>query len=377
MKYFIYPSRIKKTNLGDILINILLIRELSNHGIVYLDGEINEVIDLVKTNNNNSSNIRIVDGQKGFYGLPVLRWINFINKLDDITMVFDPPGHYSEGKDKPKFILKSIKYLVRANILKILKIKVSRIGVTLGPFSENGWNYQKKISNAYHNISVRDSKNYDDVILKGLQNIRLIDDLAFLYRPQNFLNDYSPSNRDSKYIVISFRGVVEGSTIDYDYINLICAKLSYLIKLGEFSNYSFVYSYQVEEDLQVINYIIEKFQTLKLKFELLKDQLDFKAAIELYHNAEIVFTNRLHVALLAMLNNTPAIVITDLKKHHKLVDVYNDLGLSKFLFSCHSNDNLDKENLKSINELMASFKNTSFEKYKALKISIEEITNSN
>ena len=62
MKKVLYPSRIKDSNLGDVLINSLLIRELSKKATVYLDGDVPSMANIIFSDNPHKENIRIVRG---------------------------------------------------------------------------------------------------------------------------------------------------------------------------------------------------------------------------------------------------------------------------------------------------------------------------
>lgn len=374
MKTYIYPSRIKASNLGDTLINMSLIRELSTHGKVVLDGNNPELLHLAQHNNPFKDNIKVISGYKLFYGLPVLRWINLLLIINKTTMVFDPPGHYSEGGNFNKFILKSLKYYFRVNILKFLKIKVSRIGITLGPFSNMGWNIQKNTFKTYHNVSVRDSNNYKLIQDKGIKNIKLISDLAFLYDSKIFTtNSVKPLEHD-KYIVISFRGSIEGEHINEVYINNVCNRLIETITSKNFNSFKIIFSYQVYEDLEIIKLFYNKLIHFNLRCTLLDNQLNMEEATKLYSSAEFVFTNRLHVALISLLSKTPSLVITDMKNHHKLVNVYNDLGLADLIIDSKINvDNTSYFNTQEIYKSMEKFNHYSNNLSDRLKYDIKNI----
>lgn len=356
MKNFIYPSRIKKSNLGDILINVLLIREISKYGYVYLDGNVNEMAKLLTMNNPNASNIHFVKKPLFFDGIPVFRWLRLLFLVPHVSFIFDPPGHYFEGKNKSKFILKSIKYFTRALVLRAFNIKVIRLGVTLGPFSDKGWRLQKLISTLYYNISVRDSKNFNELLNRNLHNVSYIDDLSFLFESQDFINHSKKAAEDSKYIVLSFRGGLEDKHLNKDYLEKVSARLIRFIQDNPEPNCTYVLSYQVQEDLEANRYISSQLKEYKIKHIVKEEQLNFLDAIELYFNAKYVITNRLHVALLALLNQAGALIITDLALHHKVVNVYRDLGLQSLLLDCKNETEQDsKLNYEQILAYVDSF----------------------
>ena len=51
MKIVIYPARFNRSNAGEILINVLLVRELSKHARVYIVGNCDDVMHYLTRNN--------------------------------------------------------------------------------------------------------------------------------------------------------------------------------------------------------------------------------------------------------------------------------------------------------------------------------------
>ncbi|WP_288883495.1 polysaccharide pyruvyl transferase family protein [Pedobacter panaciterrae] len=334
MKSFIYPSRIKDSNLGDVLINALLIREISKFGKVFIDGKVPSLYDLVTLNNPFAKNIVIVEGIKAFEGKPVLRWLNLASVIGKVDFVFDPPGAYFEGKDAAKAKFKFYKYFLRAVVLKTAKIGVLRWGVSLGPYSDGGYADQRKLSNVYTDIAVRDSNNYDHLKEKGFNNLSLIDDLAFLYDIGNFqavIDRVELDYKGDNYVVVSIRGDIEGKELNKAYLDQIAVNLMRMFADTIVKNEEIVLAYQVVEDLESLQYLKDILERNNYKCKLLDKQLSFAQAIGLYAGARFLYTNRLHVALLSILNNTVPIILTDLKLHHKLVNVFKDLDLEALL----------------------------------------------
>lgn len=374
MKSFLYPLFIKKSNLGDILINVLLIRELSKYGKVFFyGGEMGEITNLVTVGNNNASNIIITKRNSFLDSIPIIRWLGLLSNIKNLQFVFDPPGHYAE-QTILKNIGKSFKYTLRAKLLNLFGVEVLRLGVTLGPFSKIGWKMQKMTSKSYKTIAVRDSQNYAEVLKKKVRNISFVDDLSFLYDVNEFLGD-NTKNRIivDPYIVISFRGNVEGHETDFEYLKKVKSRLNKIIEDNP-SEVLYIFSYQVKEDLEVIELIKNDFADKGLRINLIKEQLTFSKAIELYSGAKYVYTNRLHVALLAMFNNAPSIVITDTIKHHKIVNVYLDLYLSDLIFDSNNVSEVKTilEEIR-IQEIMKAFKISCFRKKADIQQTIKDL----
>jgi len=367
MKACIYPAHIKKSNLGDVLINTLLIRELSKHCPVFLyGGDVKEMKPLLVMNNPYHHQIFFVSQGSTLDNIPILRWIKLIQYLPQLSHVFDPPGHYSEEKVKRKALLKPLKYILRAKILKLFGIKALRLGVTMGPFSDSGWEMQKKVAKSYQTIAVRDSKNYEELIKRKVENISFIDDISFLYQANDFINKANGQSTEP-YVIVSFRGSIEGKYTDAPYLEKVTQTLKQVVLNNPFEG-TYIFSYQVEEDYAVIQSIAKELAQLGVRYKIIEKQLTFSEAIELYYGASYVYTNRLHVALLAMYNGAAAVAITDVAEHHKLTNVYQDLGLNNILIDCNGSIEhtfpLNSENLK---EIMTGFEVSSARKRKSIQ----------
>jgi polysaccharide pyruvyl transferase WcaK-like protein len=358
----LYPTRIKKSNLGDILINVLLIRELSKNDVVYLDSKPDRVIEsLITINNPYKDNIKFDKTVSIVDGRPVVRWLKLLKTIPSLSVVFDPPGHYFGG-GKVKTMLKTMKYISRARLLKSRGIKMVRFGITLGPFTPSEWKTQKQLAKTYTGIGIRDKSNYNKLVEKGLENLFLIDDVSLLYTAKDFISkDNKLKEKYGEYAVISFRGAIEGSVTDTTYLNNIIELFKKVVAANVVgTNTTLVFAYQVKEDLPVIEEMLNSIKDFDVKTVLIEEQLNFTDAINLYNGAKYVLSNRLHVALLALLNDAPAYVITDVKEHHKLVNVFNDLSLSELLIDSKEYKSVllkSKEEMEIITQNFESVKN--------------------
>jgi polysaccharide pyruvyl transferase WcaK-like protein len=376
MKACFYPAHIKKSNLGDILINTLLIRELTTHCPVYLyGGTVEEDMKRLLVHNNPfHHNVIIISQGSLLDKLPIIRWLKLLPYLTKGSHVFDPPGHYAEEKAKHKNFLKPLKYILRAKLLKLFGVKALRLGITLGPFTKSDWERQKGVAKSYQTIAVRDSKNFDQLLSMGFQNISFIDDISFLYKKEDFIDpDKLKDKKSNPYIVVSFRGNVEGQETDTVYLNKVKETLKKVVSENPFDGV-YVFSYQVKEDFQVIQSIATEFAALGLRYKIIEKQLSFSEAIDLYYGAHLVYTNRLHVALFAMFNDTPAVVVTDFDTHHKLVNVYKDLGLGAILFdSSKVSDRSFHLTEEKLEEMKSSFNDSSLKKRRKIQKTITDL----
>ena len=182
MKKILYPSRIEENNLGDILINALLVRELMKNNTVYFKGVPNsQFLELISTNNLNVNFkiIKAIQTDKPFI-VTKIQTLIYLLKNPIFDLVFDTPGHISGNKSFLKNQLKVFLELFKIITYRSLGIKYLKYGITLGPFTNYFWFYQKIIARLSFLIVVRDKNNYESLIERGLKNTFLKPDLAFL-----------------------------------------------------------------------------------------------------------------------------------------------------------------------------------------------------
>jgi len=345
----LYPTRIKLSNTGDILINIMLIRELSKHSNVYFDGKLSiDVKEAIEINNPYVNNFIYPKMLFGNYSnFPVIRWFNFNLKIIKIQYVFDVPGHLIVS-DSPMSILKSIKDLLRASILRILGIKLYKIGVTLDIHGSFSILLQRYLSRFYCKIGVRDDKNFELLQKNEFKNICLINDLALLFCIDDFkLKDFEYRNPNA--IIISFRGSTFEKQYDNEYFSKIKEYLFRNLNKPEFIDKNLIFCYQVEEDIEVINDLYILFHKTH-KCQIINNRLSFKSAILLYQKTSFILTNRLHVAILGILCGSTSYIISDVKLHSKVINVFEKLDFKNLVFNIDNreidiNENVNQDKI--------------------------------
>lgn len=325
----LYSARFKKDNIGDLLINVLLIKELANHRKVMVEGVLPKYVErLIGTNEN------VVYLNKGWHkrlDYPVVHWIALLPYLSSIKYVFGVPGH-AKITGSTKSMLRGAKNMIKAMVLKLLGKKFIMVGVTLEYSKGMAYYLTKKMSKSYSLIAVRDKQNFEQLKKAKISNIKLIDDLALLYKRDDFVVENSLLvKKRSNSIVISFRWGCFGSGRDDVYFSAIKNYLFENLNRSEFKDTHLVFCFQVIDDRQSVQELYQLFAATHT-CELIDEMLTLDEAINLYSTAEWVLTNRLHVALLAMVNNTPAMVVTDTEQHTKASNVYTTLGLQDLIF---------------------------------------------
>ena len=342
IKKILYPSKIEENNLGDILINALLVRELTKNKEVYFKGKPNQqLLNLITYNNKYSDNIKIINQIDISHAVwkSKLQTLAYLIKGSNFYMVFDTPGHHPGFKSMYKNILKLIFDSSKILCYLFFKIKYVKYGITLGPFSGIVWGFQRIISKLCFLIVPRDQKNADLLLEKGLKNTISKPDLAFLLVKENGIlanKKKKISLSDSGIITVSLRGSLVGKSLDQVYFEKITedtiALIHNLKKTKKVKRVNI--SYQVDAD-QKTSFLLEK--RLKKEFNdidviLYKNILHFQEASDLYLKSGMVITNRLHVFLFAMACSTKSFIVTDIDNHMKIISIAEDLNLDSLIY---------------------------------------------
>lgn len=221
--------------------------------------------------------------------------------------------------------------LNKKRLLAYLGCRFLRIGVTLGPYSDEMFAYQAKVSKLYHTILARDHKTMDELEKFNFHNFDYIPDLAWAYSRDLSSNGHQHlfDSFSKKFAVLSFRDCIEGSVRDSDYFSSMLKSLKKVF--SHFKDYKFVLTYQVEYDKAVCEEIQREFASL-YDIEFHDGLLSVEEAFHIYSNAEFVLSNRMHVLMLAVKANTLPIALTNTSEHFKLVSIFKDENMEDCLF---------------------------------------------
>lgn len=339
MKKILYPARIENNNLGDVLINSLLVRELSKNAKVYLKGmPSNDFLELLTHENPFSSNIKVLDfntSTTAIYKISVLKFLALSKERIDYS--FETPGHLLKRNQPLKSFIKYFFDVWKVLVYRAFGVKYIMMGVTLGPFRTGEWRLMSLINKLSHFTIVRDKVNFKSLKDRGF-NVQYLPDLAYLLH-KNTVTEHYASLRESFDVIVSLRGNIHGKQLDADYLRQQILKVGSLISNKPEYN-KILISYQVEADeessLIVFDSLIKEYPNKNIRLETV--QLDFANAVSVYSNAGIIITNRLHVYLFGLCLGTKAVITTEENFHKKIVDIVKDLGLPETLFSHYTDD---------------------------------------
>lgn len=322
--YFLVATQ--HDNLGDLLINKMLIDELAKQGSVYIDaaGLPNSFKNVLLRNKN------VINFEKEYNGsLKRITGIKLMSKVkQDFTYYFKSPGPSGGIKLNFKGIFKSLILSFQYNYFNKGGLQLNLVGNDIIVDSMVDRFITKLDRNSFKNILVRSNENVNHLKKMGLKNVYFIPDVAFLYEMKNNIKKVKDN------IYISFRDLKDQSYKD-KIINYLEEIIPFYISLG----LKIVFFYQVESDKNFNTDLFSKFKSDQVFF---KDKCFEYDDIHNYHSAKYVITNRLHVMILGIMHNAvPLLVLNDDSKTSKINRILSDNKLDNLILE-------DKEMFKVI-----------------------------
>lgn len=295
------------TNAGDLLINRMLIEELSLYGKVYVDcyncpesftsilvGHSDNIIDVYKT-----------------FGFSLKRgsFMRFFRLLrnHNIRLYTHSPGPLNRVTNLPSWFC----FKIIRGILSLSKVSFIRIGNCCSAAMATGTNVLESKSVEYY---VRSRKGVIFLNKFRKEGIDYIPDLAFLYkRHVNYCEK-------SRIALMSFRQVTENLEGFVDWVkNCVC--------ILQDNGYEVLFYHQVKCDFSFMKYLYD---------ELGNDNIQFRSEIlwyddfSFYADKSIVVSNRLHCLLMGIVYNAvPLAYVDGEKKIQKIKDVFESSMFSK------------------------------------------------
>ena len=292
-------------NLGDLLINRMLIAELLKHGTVYVDsfGLPNDFRKHLFFDE------RIIDANEKFGGTlkryPPFRTLKKI-KQEGITYCFKSPCPSNTTLKLDNLALAFI-----FSYLSFYQIPVYFAGVDLT--KENTIVFQL-IKKGVKKIFVRSQQNLLRFKSESF-DIDYIPDLAFLHNPIENLSK-------SKKIGVSFREI----SSDYE---LFISSLKKFIATFITQGYEIEIFYQVKNDYAFNKRLFDDLSIDRISF---KEQCIWYDDLSFYADKSLVISNRLHVLLLGLLYEAiPIANIDDNSKVKKIEDIFNSIQLQDYI----------------------------------------------
>lgn len=287
-------------NAGDLLINRMLIEELSHYGTVYVDCyNCSESFKSILIGNSPC----IIDVYSTYrFSLKKGSFFSFARFLKEknVALYTQSPGPLNKVHN----ILVKTSFKIIRNVLSIMHIPFIRIGSCCSAAMLSNINVLENSNVQYY---VRSNKSVE--FLKQFRNygIHYIPDLAYLYR------DHVEISEKLKIAVMSFRKVTES-------LNEFISWVRNCIDLLNENGYKVIFYYQVEPDYEFMKYL---YDSIGNEFISLRSDLVWYDNFDFYSDKSIVISNRLHCLLLGALYDAVPLAYVDNNRYvRKIQDVF-------------------------------------------------------
>lgn len=317
MNKIFYSAYTCKGNLGDLIINKMQIEEYSKHGEVFVDfsgmpDNFRKII--LDAKSPNIKDFVAVYG-KSYRGKGFLSIIKMLHD-EGFTHFTKSPGPYAVLSLPLKKL--AVRFLGALGYMYAhrLKMKVFAIGIDLNYSSQPKWLHW--LNNWYFShydlLGLRSQRN-TDLLDGGLKNVIYVPDMAFLYHPQN------DTTTERKRIALSFRRVKDKTTLFSD--------LKGILSTFVLSGYGVDVLYQVEEDKTFAKELQKELKGIDIN---VASKCIWYDDLPIYTKYDFVFSNRLHVLLLAGKHGAiPYALISKDSKEQKIANIYSSIGIDNLL----------------------------------------------
>lgn len=207
--------------------------------------------------------------------------------------------------------------------LRGLKVKLVRIGMSIRFNGKKEALSERLLSGVFHHYYVRDSLSLSFCQKAGIHKCKLAPDLSWAFHPT------VRAAQEKRYIIFSFRDFCTSETDNITYARQLTKTLKYVITYLQthYPHYEILLTWQANKDKGYMEKIRNEIPVLKLLPEL----ISLDNAHEYYGKSIAVFSNRLHVLLLAYKYDALTICITDTQAHVKIKGIFEDNQLKNRL----------------------------------------------
>ncbi|GHE39081.1 polysaccharide pyruvyl transferase family protein [Sphingobacterium griseoflavum] len=338
MNILFYQGKTQYSNTGDALINKSLVEHFRPYANILINDK-GMPSSYLKELNLKQTELS-GEGGIGFISLLIrTAFINLSRKKTRIYYLATPPGHQFGGGAKN--FIKHCLLLVLYLLLSLLRVKIIKIGFSIGPIDKGAEFLERCKSCFVPYYFVRDPLSLALVHRIGIKHASLFPDLAWTYNA-------NPTEVPTDAIFISFRNQVvtgmDGSRYASELVHKICD-----IVISSFSRYKIVIGYQVQEDREFCRSLYNVIKSHR-DVEFDDTQILLESA-ERFSKYSVVLTNRLHVALLGYQYGALPIILSDINKHQKIKGIFEHAEASSLLLDVNTSQTILTN---SVNNLVAN-----------------------
>jgi len=313
----VYVLRTQHENAGDLLINDLFLREIAKYADVEIDDE------GVPSDFLDAMTMRHLPRVKANPKIKSVRdWRFFVQatlRKNPYRFLVLKPGDQNPKTRKARvsYALKATSYLwLAANGMKLV-----RIGTSFGRLVPSHQRLENRLSKKFGFMAVRDTLSNTDNNL----NLPVLPDMAFLADPSYRATEPVPG----RYAILSFRTDLYGQDLRAALDKTLDASMETLMSEPD---RKVLFVAQVHRDAPGMKAAAERYGALypgRVSFEEIG--LDLPRALSLYRSAEIVISNRLHVALTTLVVGGFALAFVERRNDRKIWGLFQDAGWPELL----------------------------------------------
>ena len=317
------------SNIGDILINKSLLLLLRPYGkVIFNDTDrprwfVDECIE--------NGDLLMSDFPGKTINQIIIKFKKDFKEQDIAFYCFFPPGHTSR-----KGLVNACRrfyQILSLGRLKVQGCKVVRLGFSIGPFDFTNAIAESIVSSFYLTYGLREQESIRLAKRFFFRSIDYFPDLAWAFPvPEKRLDV------PREYVVLSFRSNAYGTIHDPAYLLKTKEKLRASLQRTYSKNQPFHLVYQVGSDREGM---LDLYHYLSLYFDCVTftDKLmTLPEAGEIYANASLIISNRLHVLLYGMLFDTLGVAFIKESDNKKIIGIYQLNKLHDLLFDVASDE---------------------------------------
>ena len=306
-------------NLGDVLINRLLVLELRKYGAVVFPTKSLSTAARDRLGLEEAQVWRIPDRR---FKLLLAALLLLRGLAGRKTFRFLQPGHFYRTEPQSFRRITYLKRLLPTLLYHGLGLRNCRVGLSVGPLSELEERIEVALRPYFHCYSARERYSLSYLRNLGIPGVSFCPDMAWLLTPDPV------GTRARPLAVISFRqsllgsedGAYEASDGYLRYILAIARHLENALGLG------IAVAYQVERD-EAFSHAISRFLSGNgvriVECRRIESEGEARA---LYQKASVVVSNRLHALLLGFSAGAAPLAVVS-REHSKIIGVLEEAGL--------------------------------------------------
>ncbi|MFQ3635129.1 MAG: polysaccharide pyruvyl transferase family protein [Cyanobacteriota bacterium] len=328
-----YSAVTQFDNLGDLLINRILIAELRKYARLVVN--VNGVPEWYKEELGLLPGEIVEESRIKFRTRIILAGIKRLSGLKKNTFAIINPGH-SYG-DMKMLGGSFFRILINSTLIYLSGVRRCRFGCSIGPFWGGRESLERLQAKLMYFNSVRDSisKNYAESI--GIQNTVYFPDLAWLMETE--YTQKRPSIESREFVIFSFRDLTPGFLNKHlnsqEYQRILLSKLDKIVDYVSINlSKKILICYQVDRDKSMSDFLYDRYKNI-CKIDFLDSRVTSRDMEKVYSSSCLVFSNRLHVLMFSMAFGALPIAVIDSEKHTKISGVFADSGMKPLLLDIH------------------------------------------